>query len=107
VTSFFGLSRRKFTREEIKGIAAGVAEKINKTFGEIAMTQGQWQPIETAPKENGDEFLVYDGIGVWKAWRCDGDILGYEVDGCELPVYLCPPTHWMALLVAPKEASNG
>jgi hypothetical protein len=67
------------------------------------MTQDQWQPIETAPKDKYTEFLVYDGVGIWKAWRWDGDISGYEVDGLPLPVYDHPPTHWMPMPVSPKD----
>ena len=60
-----------------------------------------WQPIETAPKEEGKEFLVFDGFGIWKAWRERGKISGYETDGDPLPMDASPPTHWMPLPAAP------
>jgi hypothetical protein len=60
-----------------------------------------WQPIETAPEEGGSEFLVFDGVGIWKAWLLRGEILGYEVDGDFLPSDCFPPTHWMPLPAEP------
>lgn len=63
-----------------------------------------WQPIETAPKGQGEMFLVYDGVGVWKAWNEEYAVIcGYEVDGCELPHGDFPPRYWMPLPPAPKE----
>lgn len=64
----------------------------------------QWQPIETLPAEIDPEqsaFLVFDGVGVWKAWRQNGEICGFEVDGEELPQNDWLPTHWMPLPSAP------
>lgn len=49
-------------------------------------------------RDDVESFLVFDGIGVWKAWYIkDGEISGFEVDGCELPHPDYPPTHWMPL----------
>jgi hypothetical protein len=64
---------------------------------------GGWQLIETAPTKKGSEFLVFDGVGIWKAWRHKGEILGYEVDGCDLPSDGSPISHWMPLPAAPTE----
>lgn len=66
----------------------------------------RWQPIETAPTEDHETFLVFDGIGVWKAWRLNGEIVGYEVDGAELPSDDYPPTHWMPQPAPPQEADT-
>ena len=57
----------------------------------------EWQDISTAPKDDYDKFLVFDGVAVWVAWRMDGEVSGYEVDGDELPDDNFPPTHWMPL----------
>lgn len=57
----------------------------------------EWQTIETAPTKDFAEFLVFDGVGVWKAWVLYGEILGFEVDGEALPTDLFPPSHWMPL----------
>jgi hypothetical protein len=62
-----------------------------------------WQPIATAPTREGSEFLVFDGVGIWKAWCKNGEILGHEVDGCDLPCDGFPITHWMPLPAAPTE----
>jgi hypothetical protein len=62
-----------------------------------------WQPIADAPTRKGSEFLVFDGVGIWKAWRHKGEILGYEVDGCDLPCDRSPISHWMPLPAAPTE----
>jgi hypothetical protein len=64
---------------------------------------GGWQLIETAPTKKGSKFLVFDGVGIWKAWRHKGEISGYEVDGCDLPCDSSPISHWMPLPAAPTE----
>jgi hypothetical protein len=69
----------------------------------MRMRKGPWQLIETAPTKKGSEFLVFDGVGIWKAWRHKGEILGYEVDGCDLPWDGFPISHWMPLPAAPTE----
>lgn len=73
----------------------------------------EWQPIETAPKDE-TEILVYGEetrtIAGWgmiyspygdarrKGWRCEAtpDIEGHASDGIE-------PTHWMPLPAPPRE----
>jgi hypothetical protein len=67
---------------------------------------GGWQPIADAPTREGAEFLVFDGVGIWKAWRQDGEISGYEVDGCDLPCDGSPISHWMPLPAAPTEGEH-
>jgi hypothetical protein len=64
---------------------------------------GGWQPIADAPTKKGSEFLVFDGVGIWKAWRNKGEISGYEVDGYALPCDGSPISHWMPLPAAPTE----
>lgn len=65
-----------------------------------------WQPIATAPRDDLAEFLVFDGVGVWKAWWLDGTICGFEVDGYELPNDIFPITHWQPLPAPPQEPTN-
>ena len=55
----------------------------------------KWQPIETAPKVEDIELLL---------WCCDRAVIGNWWDGwndCEYgPIH---PTHWMPLPAPPKE----
>ena len=63
-----------------------------------------WKPISTAPTEEQSEFLVFDGVGIWKAWRINGEVLGYEMDGDELPADNYPPLFWTELPAFPQSA---
>jgi hypothetical protein len=60
-----------------------------------------WQPIETAPRGEDNEFLGFDGRGVDRTWE------GWTED--DAPVYVRQdwvrwhPTHWMPLPAPPKE----
>jgi hypothetical protein len=65
------------------------------------MTQGQWQPIETAPKD-GQRYFVYqpehkEGRSTLIARICFSENAGG----------FRKSTHWMALPVAPKEQKDG
>lgn len=57
----------------------------------------EWQKIETAPMEDGDEYLVWDGYAVAlvnvseRNWWC---LAEFTIDA---------PTHWMPLPSPPKD----
>lgn len=67
---------------------------------------GNWQPIETAPKVDGERILLFTGrdgrwgtlIGKWMAWN-DGSGEWYEDDGPGID----NATHWMPLPAPPKD----
>jgi hypothetical protein len=102
MTDYTGMTTTQERNQLIREVAARDGE-IAALKREKSMTQDQWQPIKAAPSKEGDEFLVYDGIGVWKAWVLNGKIRGFEVDGCDLPDGYHPPTRWMPLPAAPKD----
>lgn len=61
-----------------------------------------WQPIETAPKEPHDVFLVYfpedDDVGwgdcICEAWRMSTGELDFGADGEYRAADGITPTHW-------------
>lgn len=63
--------------------------------------KGQWQPIETAPKD-GSDFLAYEkGYGINTTWwdsKHDGGSGGFRN-----PHHGWRPTHWMPLPESPGE----
>lgn len=69
----------------------------------------EWQPIETAPKEQGAEIWAYNGEQArmrWFAWVDDGGgALWIYADGLLSDVDPDPiqPTHWMPLPEAPHD----
>lgn len=77
------------------------------------MTDGQWQPIETAPKD-GTEIDLWTACGervVSARWKTDGYLAGNWVFWCmdgsgptELERVHCTATHWMPL---PKPPAAG
>jgi hypothetical protein len=78
-------------------------DDVHSVEAAARMRKGPWQLAETAPTREGSEFLVFDGVGIWKAWCKNGEISGHEVDGCDLPCDSFPITHWMPLPAAPTE----
>ena len=72
---------------------------------------GEWQPIETAPKDSTYYFVSVksDVSGRWDvAIGRFGEDGFYFKDGCELDGWNWTPTHWMPLPEPPKEPpSNG
>lgn len=73
---------------------------------------GQWQPIETAPKEPGKELLLSLGSGKvvtgrWGLGRYDRSRKAYNrtwVIGAHIEV---APTHWRPLPAPPEGGSDG
>ena len=69
-------------------------EEIRKTY---------WQPIETAPKEKGSEYLVWDGKDKWLVHYISvPDGMEPKHNGCGCCVGPVEPTHWMPLPEPPK-----
>ena len=72
---------------------------------------GEWQPIETAPKDGSDILLggCQHGpairVASWGNGRYLGPKKGYERDWCDGPQYGFAPTHWMPLPAPPLLAS--
>ena len=62
--------------------------------------RGEWQPIETAPK-NGTEVLVYipfDGGGCYDLVQWDFEVEAWREDGgATISPKFYAPSHWMAL----------
>ncbi|WP_176928754.1 DUF551 domain-containing protein [Variovorax sp. YR634] len=74
---------------------------------ETAEIAGQWQPIETAPKD-GTSILLYtsEGIieGYWSHNDWEQSPCHATYDGCGGVAINCRPTHWMPLPAPPTIA---
>lgn len=95
----------------IMDVDAALREGGCGSVSEICECSG-WQPIETAPKDGAESFLLTDGrVVTFGGWLTDVDH-GAEYDGqfsggdwlwiddCDTP------THWMPLPPAPKERTE-
>ena len=78
------------------------AEDENHLFGTVEPTKGVWYPIETAPKEEDSEYLVWDGKDIWLVKYADYTGMEPKHNGCGCCVDRVEPTHWMKLPEPPK-----
>ena len=76
-------------------------------MGKTVWTNGEpeverWKTIETAPKEEDAEYLVWDGKTIWLVKY--GNSWGMEPkhNGCGCCVSSVTATHWMKLPEPPK-----
>jgi len=61
-----------------------------------------WQPIETAPKEDGSEYLIWDGENKWLVEYGSYGGMEPKHNGCGCCVTGIEATHWMPLPEPPK-----
>jgi hypothetical protein len=78
------------------------AEDENHLFGTVEPTKGVWYPIETAPKEDGSEYLVWDGVNGWLVEYGSYGGMEPKHNGCGCCVIGVEATHWMPLPEPPK-----
>jgi Protein of unknown function (DUF551) len=95
VTKFFGLIRTKTNAAKWFTHWKPMPQEPQNAKG-IDM---KWQPINTAPSDEQEAILVFDGSGFHVAW------IGWNED--ETPVYFngnrrVDATHWMPLPEPPK-----
>jgi hypothetical protein len=62
----------------------------------------EWQPIETAPKEDDAEYLVWDGETIWLVKYMNSFGMEPKHNGCGCCVSSITATHWMELPEPPK-----
>lgn len=78
------------------------AEDENHIFGTVEPTKGVWYPIETAPKEDRSEFLVWGEGEVWLVENKSSFGMEPKHNGCGCCVSSINATHWMPKPDAPK-----
>jgi hypothetical protein len=85
----------------------GISERLLAALRISSSQQDGWEPIETAPKDEGEFFLA--------AWKCAGSSTGYDVgevyrDGDSYFATMGrlsePPTHWRPLPPAPRQTQE-
>ncbi len=66
-------------------------------------SSGQWQPIETAPKDGEDILVHYDSGMVELLRGVDNECIWKPYDGINKSSFgISKPTHWMFLPVSPS-----
>jgi len=86
--------------------AANVIEDLEEKLRMI----NQWQPIETAPKDNTplllynkiDDGLHYIEVGYWETYLCWSGPIPEEGLGWQWNYIGVDPTHWMHIPLEPK-----
>jgi hypothetical protein len=86
--------------------AADVIEHLEEKLRMI----NQWQPIETAPKDNTvlllcnntDDDLPFIEVGYWETYKCWTGPIPEEGPGWEWNLIGLDPTHWMYMPLGPK-----
>jgi len=86
--------------------AANVIEDLEEKLRMI----NQWQPIETAPKDNTplllynkiDDGLHYIEVGYWETYLCWSGPIPEEGPGWQWNYIGVDPTHWMYMPLGPK-----
>ncbi len=73
----------------------------------------EWQPIETAPKDQTRVLLFWDGKVCEGYWNVNdgaigvGDRANWHKPGLSRPPWYCGPSHWMPLPAPPSVPSDG
>jgi hypothetical protein len=89
--------------EECHGAGAIPDERVDALIAAVLAQQGQWQPIETAPKDGTWILATSGGVAYVVSWFYTGPQHGWWATADEADR---APTHWMPLPDPPLKEKN-